>query len=53
MTPKPKVIAATIGAAAATVIVAILQAAGADVSPELMGAIATLCAFGAGYLKAD
>lgn len=50
-TPTPKVAAAGLGGAIATIVVVVLEASGVDVSPELAASIATVCSFGAGYLK--
>lgn len=50
-TPTRKVTAATLGAAAATLVVYALTAfAGADVPPGVEGALATLLAMAAGYV---
>jgi len=48
--PHVKVAAAGIGGAVSTVVIAIIEAAGGNVSPDLAAAIATIVAFGAGYL---
>lgn len=48
--PVVKVAAAGAGGAVATIVIAIIQAAGGDVSPDLAAAIATVVAFGAGYI---
>lgn len=47
--PRPKVVAATLGAAIATIILFVLSAAGAEVSVELGGAITVLATFITGY----
>ena len=49
--PVPKVVAATVGAAAVTVIMVIISTAtGWDIPPGLEGAVAVLITFIAGYL---
>ena len=48
--PHIKVAAAGVGGAVTTIVVSIIEAAGGDVSPDLAAAIATIVAFGAGYL---
>jgi hypothetical protein len=49
--PIPKVVAAGIAGAAATVIVILIQSVTGEQAPVgLEGAIATLCAFAAGYI---
>jgi len=52
-TPKPtaKVAAATTAGAAATVLIAVANAAGLDLPPEAAAALVTLGAFAAGYVK--
>lgn len=50
--PVPKVTAAAVGGALATLIVAGLGAAGVHVEPTVAGAMATVLGFAAGYLKA-
>lgn len=47
----PKVSAAGLGGAAATVIIFVLAQLGVHASPDLAAAIATLAAFAAGFLK--
>ena len=47
----PKVAAAGIGGAAATLLIWIGEMFGLDVTPEVAAAIATIIAFAAGYLK--
>lgn len=49
LAPKPKVVAAGIGGAIVTIAVAL----GLDVSADVAAALATIIAFGLGYLKAD
>jgi hypothetical protein len=49
----PKVVAAGVGGAAVTVLVAIAAAAGYHATPELAAALSTLAAFGFGYLKSS
>lgn len=50
-TPVPKVAAATTAAALATVVIVVIEAiTSADAPTGLEGALATLFAFGAGYL---
>lgn len=48
----PKVTAATLAAAVTTVICAVLSRVGIDLTPAEQGAVTTLLAFAAGYLKA-
>jgi hypothetical protein len=49
--PVPKVAAAGVSGAVATLILWILALAGVDVPVAVAGALATACAFAAGYLK--
>jgi len=49
--PVPKVTAAAVGGAVATLIVSALSAAGVHVEPTVAGALATVLGFAAGYLK--
>lgn len=52
--PKAKVVAGTLGAATATLIVWGLQATGGvEVPIGVEGAIATLCGFGFGYITSE
>jgi putative flippase GtrA len=48
--PVVKVAAAGGGGAVATIVIAIVQGLGGDVSPEVAAAIATVCSFAAGYI---
>lgn len=48
----PKVTAATLAAAVTTIIVAVLSRVGVDLTPAEQGAVTTLLAFAAGYVKA-
>jgi hypothetical protein len=50
-TPTPKVAAAGVGGAMALVLVAIGNAVGLDLPPELASAIVLVLSVGAGYLK--
>lgn len=52
-TPTRKVTATAIGGALATVIVWALSLAHVDVPAEVAAAMATLCAFAAGYIVKD
>lgn len=52
-TPRPKVIAAGAGGTAATLLVALTNALGLELPAEVAGAIVTVAAFAAGYLKRD
>jgi|694.fasta_scaffold136609_5 hypothetical protein len=52
MKPVPKVAAAGIGGAVATLIVYLASVAGVEVPGDVGAAIATVVAFAAGYLKA-
>lgn len=49
--PVPKVAAAGIGGALAAILVAVANALGLDLSPEVAAAVVTVVSFGAGYLK--
>lgn len=51
--PTNKVAAAGLGGALSTVVIVGLELAGVSVEAELAAAIATLTAFGAGYLKVE
>lgn len=48
--PNNKVSAAAAGGAIAVVVLAVLSSFGIDATPELSAAIATLAAFGLGYI---
>ncbi len=50
--PVPKVIAAGLGGALATLLVSLVSAFGPEVPPEAAAALSALLAFAAGYLKA-
>jgi hypothetical protein len=50
---SPKVIASTLGAAVASIVVWVLTLAGLDVPGEVGGAIATICAAVLGYVVPD
>jgi len=50
---RPKVAAAGIAGALATVVIYVASQFGLVLPPEVAAAIATLIAFGAGYLKSD
>lgn len=49
--PVPKIAAVGVSGAASTVLIAIANAAGLDLSPEMSAAIVLLATFGAGYIK--
>ncbi len=51
--PRPKVAAAGIAGALATVVVFALSQAGIVLPAEVVAALVTLVAFGAGYLKTE
>jgi hypothetical protein len=51
LTPTPKVAAAGAGGAASIVLIWVLSLIGVTLPAEVAAAIATLLAFGAGYLK--
>lgn len=53
LSPKPKVVAATVGAAATTIILFILASVGVEVSVEVGGAITILATFALGYVKRE
>lgn len=53
MTPTRKITATGVSGAVAVVIVWALGLLGADVPAEVAAAIATICAFGAGYATSD
>ena len=53
MTINKKVQGAGIGGAVATLVVWVASAAGVDVPAEVGAALATIAAFGAGFLKAE
>lgn len=48
---NPKVTAATLGGAVATIVVWVGAQVGVEVTPEVGAALATVLAFAAGYLK--
>jgi hypothetical protein len=50
---SPKVYAASIGAALATIVCAILAAVGYQADPILQGAITVVIVFALGYLRVD
>lgn len=50
-TVHPKVAASALAAAVTTIIVAVLSRAGVDLTPAEQGAVITLLAFAAGYVK--
>lgn len=52
-TPRPKVVAATFGAALSVVIVAILGAVGVELPPEAAVGLAPVLTLLFGYLKTD
>lgn len=52
-TPRPKVIAAGAGGTGATLLVALANALGLELPAEVAGAIVTLAAFAAGYLRTE
>lgn len=51
MRPQPKIAAAGVSGAAATVLVWILGEVGVDVPPEVAAALATLLSFAGGWVK--
>jgi len=53
MKPYPKVRAAGIGGAVATIVVFVAAQAGVELPGDVGAAIATVVAFAAGYLKAE
>lgn len=53
LTPRPKVAAAGIGGAVATVVVFIVAAFGVDIPGGVEAAIATIVSFSAGYFKSE
>jgi len=53
MNPTPKIAAAGIGGAVATLAVWISAQFGVDMPPEVGAAVATVLSFAAGYLKSD
>ena len=52
-TPEPKVLAAGVSGAVATVLIWAATLAGLDLTPEVAAAIATLVAFVAGYFVSN